>query len=134
MVRLVLGLVKGAVIGCALGFGAYQLGFVGAWGYVVSGIIGFAVGLFVGRPIWSHLIDRESTIWTAILKGIFGFGVGAGLFALVRHVAGDPVVAFGLPELSGPVSMLPHVVGGAIGALYGAWVEVDDAPAAKKTA
>jgi hypothetical protein len=132
MVRLLLGLVKGALIGGALGFGAYQLGLVGGWGYVIFGLVGFAVGLFVGRPIWAHLMDKESTIWTAILKGIFGFGVGAGLYALVRHVAGDPQVAFGVPELTGSVSSLPHLLGGAIGAIYGAWVELDDAPAAKK--
>jgi len=131
MIRLLLGLVKGALIGGALGFGAYHLGLVGGWGYVVFGLVGFAVGLFVGRPLWSHLLDKESTIWTSILKGLFGFGVGAGLFALVRNVAGDPQIAFGVDELTGAVSSLPHLLGAAIGAVYGAWVEVDDAPAKK---
>jgi hypothetical protein len=85
MVRLILGLLKGAIIGAALGLGAEQIGLEGGWGYVVYGLVGFAVGLFVGRPIWSHLLDKNSTIWTSVLKGFFGFGVGVGLYALAHR-------------------------------------------------
>src|SRR5688572_12968791 len=93
MVRLVLGLLKGGVLGAGLGFAADKAGLTSGWGYVVYGIIGFVVGLVVGRPIWSHLLDKGSTVWTAVLKGLFGFGVGAGLYALGHHAVGDPQIA-----------------------------------------
>jgi hypothetical protein len=127
MVRLLLGLLKGAVVGAALGFGADQLGLTGGWGYIVYGLVGFVVGLVVGRPVWSHLLDKRSTIWTSVLKGLFGFGVGAGLFALAHKVIGDPVLA--LAGEARPLTAWTYLFGGIVGALYGAWVEFDDAPA-----
>lgn len=131
MVRLILGLLKGAVIGAALGFGAEQIGLGGGWGYILYGIIGFAVGMLVGRPIWSHLLDKSSTIWTGVLKGIFGFGVGAGLYALASKVPVlDPQLA-----IAGQTHNLTgwtYIFGGIVGAVYGAFIEIDDAPAAKK--
>ncbi len=130
MVRLILGLLKGVVIGAGLGFGAEQIGLDGGWGYVVYGLVGFAVGLLVGRPIWSHLIDKGSTIWTSVLKGLVGFGVGAGLYALAHRVIGDPSFALaGQPARH--LTEWTYVFGGLIGGLYGAWVEIDDAPAKK---
>lgn len=129
MVRLVLGLLKGAVIGAALGFAAEQIGLEGGWGYVLYGIVGFAVGLLVGRPIWSHLLDKSSTIWTSILKGLVGFGVGAGLYAIAHKAVGDPMLA--LAGQSRHFTDWTYLFGGVVGAIYGAWVELDDAPAKK---
>jgi hypothetical protein len=126
--RLVLGLVKGAVIGGALGYGAHELGLDGGWAYVIYGLVGFAVGLFVGRPIWSHLIDKKSTVWTSFLKGLFGFGVGCGLYALAHNVLPDPAIT--IAGESHTLSQWPYLFGGIFGALYGAWIEVDDAPVA----
>jgi hypothetical protein len=129
MVRLLLGLIKGALIGGGLGFLAFQLGLGGGWGYVIYGLVGFAVGLVVGRPIWSHLLDKSSTVWTSVLKGLFGFGVGAGLYALAAKALGDPILA--LAGESRPLTAWTYLFGGLVGALYGAWVELDDAPAPK---
>jgi hypothetical protein len=129
MVRLILGLLKGAVIGAALGFGAEQIGLEGGWGYVIYGLVGFAVGLLVGRPIWSHLLDKGSTIWTSILKGLVGFGVGAGLYALTVKVLGNPILA--INGDARPLTGWTYVFGGLVGAIYGAWIEFDDAPAKK---
>ena len=128
MVRLLLGLLKGAVLGAGLGFGAFKAGLSG-WGYLVYGLIGFVVGLVVGRPIWSHLLDKGSTVWTAVLKGLFGFGVGAGLYALGHHAVGDPQIAFN-GEVHALTAWTP-IFGALVGALYGAWVELDDAPPPK---
>src|SRR5215470_2655032 len=133
MVRLILGLCKGAIVGAALGFGAEQVGLDGGWGYVVYGIVGFVVGLLVGRPIWSHLLDKGSTIWTSVLKGLVGFGVGAGLYALAHRVLGDPVFAFAGQAPRG-LTDWTYLFGGIVGAVYGAWVEIDDAPAKKQDA
>jgi hypothetical protein len=129
MVRLLLGLVKGAVVGAGLGFGAWHLGLSGAWGWIVYGAVGAAVGFLVGRPIWSHLVDSQSTVWTSFLKAIFGFGVGVGLYAIGRFVAPNPEIAF-MNETHRLTDWAP-LFGGAVGALYGAWVEIDDPPKKK---
>src|SRR5438046_1975631 len=85
VVKLLIGILKGAVIGGALGYGAYALGDVpvltNPW--VLYGLIGALVGLVVGRPIWSLIRDKNATSVIAILKAAFGFGIGCGLYALV---------------------------------------------------
>jgi hypothetical protein len=126
LLRLVLGLVKGAIIGGAIGYGAYALGLGGALGWVIYGLVGVAVGLLVGRPVWSHLRDKHSTIWVSIIKSLFGFGIGAGLYALAGKVWSGPELT--IMGDTRPLLDFQYVLGGAIGALYGAWVEADDAP------
>ena len=125
MVKLLVGLLKGAVIGGGVGYGAYALEqsthFNNAW--LTYGVIGALVGLFVGRPLWSLIKDKNSTTWVAILKGAFGFGVGCGLYALVAKAINPSwVVAEGID-----VFAWPPILGGAIGAVYGGFVELDDA-------
>jgi hypothetical protein len=126
MLRLVLGLVKGGVIGGALGYAAEQLGLGSSLNWLVYGVVGALVGFVVGRPFWAHLFDKKSTVWTAILKAMFGFGVGVGLWALGSRVAGDPVVA--VAGQSHALTAWQPVFGAIVGLLYGAWVEVDDPP------
>jgi uncharacterized membrane protein YfcA len=131
--RLLLGFTKGAVIGGALGFGAYAAGLGASLGWLVYGLVGVAVGLLVGRPVWSHLRDKRSTIWVSIIKALFGFGVGAGLGALAGRL--DLGLQLTIAGETRDLLAWPFLVGGAIGAVYGAWVEVDDSPAkAKKKA
>lgn len=127
MLRLLLGLVKGAIIGAGVGYGAYRLGLGSGWNFLVFGTIGLLVGLFVGRPIWAHLFDPKSTVWTGVLKGLFGFGVGVGLWALASRVLPDPKLALGGGDAE-PLSHFPFALGGIIGVLYGVWVELDDPP------
>jgi hypothetical protein len=125
VVKLLIGILKGAVIGAALGYGADALGDIpvltNPW--VLYGLIGALVGLFVGRPIWSLIRDKNATSVIAILKAAFGFGIGCGLYALVAKAI--------QPELA--ISTVPNVfawaptLGGAIGAVYGGFVELDDA-------
>jgi hypothetical protein len=130
MVRLVLGLLKGAVIGAGLGFAAEQIGLDGGWGYVLYGLVGFLVGLLVGRPFWSHLFDKGSTVWTSVLKGLVGVGVGAGLYAVAHKLLGDPSLSFA--GQTRPLTAWTYVFGGLVGAIYGGWVELDDAPPKKE--
>ncbi len=123
MTKLLVGLLKGAVIGGAVGYGAYALLTVTGFsnGFLTFGVVGMLVGLLVGRPLWSLIRDKSATSWVGILKGAFGFGVGCGLYALIAK-AWNPQM-----ELVGhPVQWSPFL-GGAIGAIYGAFVEVDDA-------
>ena len=122
MVKLLVGLLKGAVIGGAVGYGAFQLaeatGFGNAW--LTYGLVGALVGLIAGKALWTLLRDKNATIWVAVLKGLFGFGVGCGLYALFAKVWNPHF------EIAGyPANWQPYV-GGLIGAIYGGFVELDD--------
>ncbi len=123
MVKLLVGLLKGAVIGGAVGYGAYALadatGFGNPW--LTYGVVGMLVGLLVGRPLWSLIKDKSATTWVGVLKAAFGFGVGCGLYALVAKVW-DPDF-----KVAGYIAQWPPFVGGLIGAAYGGFVELDDA-------
>jgi len=125
VIKLVVGILKGAVIGGAVGYGAYALasatGFGSPW--LTYGVIGALVGLIAGRPIWSLIRDKNATSWISILKAMFGFGVGCGLYAIIAK-AWNPsaLVVGGFDVFTWPVTL-----GGAIGAVYGAFVELDDA-------
>ncbi|HUH04099.1 MAG TPA: hypothetical protein VML75_19010 [Kofleriaceae bacterium] len=125
MFRLVLGLLKGAVIGGAIGYGAFAAGMDGGFNWVTYGLIGACVGLLVGRPIWSHLFDKRSTVWVAVLKAGFGFAVACGLYAVVAKAWGsfDLTIA----DETRRAHDWQYVFGGIFGALYGAFVEADDA-------
>ena len=148
MIKLVVGILKGAVIGGAVGYGAFALqnsiGFDNPW--LTYGVIGALVGLIAGRSIWSLMRDKNATTWVSILKSAFGFGVGCGLYALVAKVLNPAAILIGpngLLATAVNVFTWPVTLGGAIGAVYGGFVELDDAigddkkpakPAAKPTA
>lgn len=125
MIKLLVGILKGAVIGGALGYGADALaqktGFDNPW--IVYGLIGAIVGLFVGRPIWSLIRDKNATSWISILKAVFGFAIGCGLYAIVAK-AWNPTLA--IAGIANVFAWAP-TLGGAIGGVYGGFVELDDA-------
>ena len=126
MVKLLVGLLKGAAIGGAIGYGAFALGestgFFNAW--LTMGLIGALVGLFVGKPLWALLKDKNQTNIIAIIKGVFGFGIGCGLYALIAKAwAPDPEL---LVVGDYPLLYWPPTLGAAIGGLYGGFVELDD--------
>lgn len=124
MIKLLLGLLKGAVIGGALGYGAFALGDVPVLSnpWVLYGLIGAIVGLFVGKPIWTLIRDPNTTSVIAILKSAFGFGIGCGLYAILVKAWGPTL------EISGHnVFAWSPTLGGLIGAVYGGFVELDDA-------
>jgi hypothetical protein len=127
VVKLLVGLLKGAAIGGAVGYGAFalgeQTGFYNAW--LTMGLIGALVGLFVGRPLWSLLKDKTQTNIIAILKAAFGFGVGCGFYALVAKAwSPDPELLM-IGEFGSAFSW-PVTLGAGIGGVYGAFVEFDD--------
>lgn len=127
MVKLLLGLVKGSLIGGAVGYGAWAIGADGGLLWLVYGAIGALVGLLVGRPLWSLITDKAATSWVAVLKSVVGFGVACGIYALVDRVwGGFAVEASFLGEGARPFQHWPPLFGAALGALYGAFVELDD--------
>jgi hypothetical protein len=126
--RLILGLIKGIIIGGAVGYGAYHLGMGGPWNWVTYGVVGALVGLLVGRPFWSHLVDKNSTVVVALLKGIVGYAIGAGLYAVVAKVWGGMNIEIAPLGETRNLYEWQFLLGAAIGGVYGAWVELDDAP------
>jgi hypothetical protein len=124
VVKLLVGFLKGAVIGGGIGYGAFALyqatDFSNAW--LTFGLVGALVGLLVGKPIWSLLRDKDSTMVVALLKAAFGFGIGCGLYALLAKVWSPSAWEVGGQN----VFTWQPSVGGAIGAVYGAFVELDD--------
>jgi hypothetical protein len=124
MMRLVLGILKGAIVGAVVGAGAWKVGLAGgALAFVVYGIVGALVGVVCGKPLW-----RQETLFTPLLKGIFGFAIGVGLFYGAHKLFGAAHLAlatgFGAPDR--PFIEVPFLVGPLIGLIYGAFVEVDD--------
>jgi hypothetical protein len=133
--KLLLGMLKGLVIGAALGYGAYALGLDGGFHWLTYGLVGLLVGFLVGKPIWSLIADKNATFVVGVLKALFGFGVGVGLYALVAKAWGGFEIT-----LNGETHWLHDwqpILGGVIGAVYGGFIELDDsvddkAAAAKK--
>jgi hypothetical protein len=126
--KLLLGLLKGAVIGGGLGYGAFAAGLDGGWLWPVYGLAGALVGLVAGTPLWKLITDKNATSWVSVLKALFGFGVGCGLFALVAKVWGG--FELSLTFLSDQPRMFQHwqpAFGGAVGGFLGAFFEIDDA-------
>ena len=125
MFRLVIGLLKGGVLGAAIGYLAGRAGITsGPIAFLIYGAVGAVVGLLCGKPLWRH-----DTLWTPLLKAIFGFGVGAGLTLVARKFLGGvhvPIAAIpGASEHAFPD--VPALLGPAIGMIYGALIELDDA-------
>jgi len=125
MLRIFIGLLKGGVLGAVIGYLASRAGIVGGpLGYVIYGVVGAVVGLLCGKPLWRH-----ETLWTPLLKAIFGFGVGAGLNLVAHKFLGAvhlPIAAIpGATEHAFPD--VPALLGPAVGMIYGALIELDDA-------
>lgn len=127
MGRLLVGLIKGLVIGGGAGAALLALHLSGILGYVAIALVGATVGLICGKAPW-----RAETIWTPVLKMVVGLGISLGLFALGRKfLPGEEFMSFNLkgllPALSGTLALnSAPVLAPAIGMLYGAFVEVDD--------
>jgi len=131
VVKLLVGLLKGAVIGAAIGYGAHAANLDLVW--LACGLTGAFVGLLVGRPIWSLVKDKNATSWIGVIKAAFGFGVGVGLWAIVAKAwSPAPMMVSGYNVFGWAPSLA-----GAIGAVYGGFVEFDDSlddKAAEKSA
>ena len=134
MLRLVLGILKGAIVGAAVGFGAWKVGLGdgGALSFAVYGLVAALVGVVCGKPIW-----RQETLFTPLLKAIVGFGVGVALYYGAHKVLGGMHLAlatgYGAPDR--PLVEIPFLLGPLVGLIWGALIEVDDggkaAPPAK---
>jgi hypothetical protein len=121
--RVVSGLLKGGLIGFCVGALSWRIGMTGLPAFVDYGLVGALVGILGGRPPW-----RQDTIWTPLLKGIFGVVVGIGLYWVAHKVLYgvrlDFAVKLGAPDK--PIPEVPVILAPMIGALWGILVELDD--------
>ncbi len=129
--RLVLGIVLGLFVGGLAAFGVVRgLGletFSPLIAYLSAAATGTLVGLVAGKPIWAGGAKIE-----AGLKAAFGALLGAGiLFAIRRWLPETPLSATHWPLVTGAPGELPAVALPAIGALLGAFYEVDNTPEPK---
>ncbi len=124
--RLVVGLLKGVVVGALLGaavhFGLGWTDASGLLGYLLAMGAGATSGVLAGTPPW-----RQATWIESLLKAGAGLGVGALLYWLgVRW--GDFPLPFALPGLAAGSSWTraPILFMAAVSAVFGALVELDN--------
>jgi len=124
MGRILLGLLKGGVIGAVIAYLAERAGITsGTLALLVYGVIGAVAGLVCGKPLW-----RQDTLFTPLLKAIFGFGVGvAATFVARKFLSGVTLPIAVIPGAADhPFPDVPLLLGPAIGILYGSLIELDD--------
>lgn len=120
MLRVILGLIKGAIVGGGVGYGLLRLGWTGSlFAYLACAVVGAVVGLVAGRAPW-----KAETAWTPVVKMIVGAIIGAGLCALGLNFLPDR--AFTIAQLGELHVRSGVMLAPAIGILYGIFVEVDD--------
>jgi hypothetical protein len=137
--RLLIGIVKGLLVGGLIGFGLAKLGFAAPMAiiaYLAAALTGVLIGLIAGKPIWAKDAKIE-----AGMKAFVGALLGAGLMYAARRWLTMP-----LPLALGPLSAAntslgeaatsTGTIGGmaitslaAIAALLGGFYEVDNDPA-----
>jgi hypothetical protein len=129
--RLLLGIVKGLLVGGALGFAAQRIGIAGgSLVFLLYAAIGFASGVVAGKPIW-----RQETLWTPVVKGLFGAVVLVLLSWAARTFIGWlPVPAIAALHIEGDATFgsSPVLLGPALAILYSVFVEIDDGGADDK--
>lgn len=135
LVRLLIGIVKGLIVGGLLGFGLAKLGFVAPGAliaYAAAAVTGILIGLVAGKPIWAKDAKVE-----AGMKAFVGALLGCGLMYVARRWLTMPVPV-PLGALGGANASLGQAVGtlgglaitslAAIAVVLGAFYEVDNDP------
>ncbi|MGC9985377.1 MAG: hypothetical protein ABSF35_17315 [Polyangia bacterium] len=127
MVRVLLGLVKGGIVGAVVGVAASRVGLgAGATAWLVYGAVGFLVGIACGKPPW-----RQETVWTSIVKGVVGLAVCMGLYWVAHKLLGEMqapallLAPLGVAD-GKALASVPALLGPLVGIVYGVFVEVDD--------
>ncbi len=127
--RLLVGIVKGLIVGSLLGFGLVKLGWampVAVVAYLAAALSGVLVGLVAGKPIWAKDAKIE-----AGTKAFVGSLLGLGLMA----AAPNWLMAVPIPISLGTLAPDGATLGGfamtalaGIAALLGGFYEADNDP------
>ena len=133
--RLLIGLLKGLVLGGAVGaalhFGLGQTTLDGALAYVLYAAVGAITGALAGKAFW-----KPGAWIEAVLRGAFGVLVGCGLYALAsRFLAVELPLPNGVEHAT--LASQPLAFAPMLSTIYAVLLELDndgkgdDAPAAK---
>jgi hypothetical protein len=131
--RLIVGILKGLVVGGLIGFGLVKLGLGvfapwSIWAFVFAAITGIVVGLIAGKPIWAKDAKIE-----AGMKAAVGALLGAALMAAVQKcmpgmVPNDLAAAFDIMTKGIPVKAFPVTSLAIIAAILGGFYDADNTP------
>lgn len=132
--RLLIGIVKGLMVGSLLGFGLVKLGDAMPGpivAYLAAALTGVLTGLIAGKPIWAKDAKIE-----AGTKAFVGALLGVGLMAAARNWLSVP-----LPFTLGPLAPEKATLGGfamtslaSIAGLLGGFYEADNDPSGEEAA
>jgi hypothetical protein len=137
VMRLVIGLLKGLVIGALVGYGLAAAGLAvpgAAIAYPVAAIVGILVALIAGKPIWA----KDARIEVG-MKAAAGALLAPGLLWLARRFLGfeipfDLSTLPGLKAMSSPATfgMFSATSMAAVAALLAAFFDADNQPGAQE--
>lgn len=132
--RLLIGILKGFVVGGAVGsalyFGMGQGSIESGYAYLLYGAVGAITGVVAGKPLW-----KPGAWIEALLRGVFGIAVGCGLYALASsflHVGAIPLPAALFPALPNPAEnarflfQQPLAMAPLMATLYASLIELDN--------
>ncbi len=138
--RLIVGILKGLVVGGLIGFALLKVGpglFVGGWAilaYIAAAVTGIVVGLIAGKPIWAKDAKIE-----AGMKAFVGALLGAGLMFGLRKFA--PPLADSVPAAFGVMTKDPQTLAtfpvtalALVAAVLGGFYEADNTPSPESSA
>ena len=138
--RLIIGILKGLVVGGLMGFGLMKLGlvlFVGGWAfvaYIAAALAGIVVGLIAGKPIWAKDAKIEAGM-KALVGALLGAGLMFGLKKLQIPVAGPVLTALGvMTKDPQTLATLPITALAMVAAVLGGFYEADNTPELKTAA
>ncbi|MRG94779.1 hypothetical protein [Polyangium spumosum] len=131
--RLIVGILKGLIVGGLIGFGLVKLGFavLPAWlAYIAASITGIVIGLIAGKPIWAKDARIE-----AGMKAVVGAILGAGLMFAARrwltmYLPTEPLSLIGVMTKSETIRFghFPITALATIAALLGGFYDADNTP------
>ncbi|HRI64607.1 MAG TPA: hypothetical protein PK156_10210 [Polyangium sp.] len=132
--RLIIGILKGLVVGGLLGFALLKLGlglFVGGWAfaaYLSAALAGVVVGLIAGKPIWAKDAKIEAGM-KAFVGALLGAGLMFGLTKL-KLPLGDAVLrAFGvMTKDPQTLATFPVTALALVASVLGGFYEADNTP------
>jgi len=132
LLRLLIGILKGLVVGGLIGFGIAKLGFAAPGAlvaYLVAPLVGILIGLVAGKPIWAKDAKIE-----AGMKAAVGALLATGLmYATRRWLDVQLPFSFGplgeaAPGTVGTLGGLAITSMALVAAVLGGFYEADNTP------